>query len=145
MILDFQNLFSDAQGPITADAGSTNVIDLGAPGSVFSGRAQTRDIGPGTALEVFAIVDQAFDNLTSMVILLQTDDNSGFSSAATVWTSNAVLLASLVIGYQFKLPTIPWGTTERYLRLFYDLTGTAPTVGKITAGLVLSRQLNPTG
>ena len=32
--------------------------------------------------------------------------------------------------------------TEQYLRLFYDVTGTAPTTGKILAGIVMARQSN---
>jgi hypothetical protein len=28
------------------------------------------------------------------------------------------------------------------VRLYYDITGTAPTTGKITAGVVMARQTN---
>ena len=32
------------------------------------------------------------------------------------------------------------GTDERYVRLYYDVTGTDPTTGKITAGLVFGNE-----
>ena len=35
---------------------------------------------------------------------------------------------------------VPRGTNERYMRLYYDVTGTAPTTGKITAGLVAGNE-----
>jgi hypothetical protein len=37
---------------------------------------------------------------------------------------------------------IPRGTSERYMRLNYTVAGTAPTLGKITAGVVMGSQSN---
>ncbi len=145
MIFDNTLLFSDSQA-ITADAGSTNTVDLGATGTPFGGSALVRDVGKGCRIPLSVTVTETFNNLTSIVISVQVDDNTGFSSAKTVASSGSILLASLVAGYQFEFPCdLPEGTDERYLRLYYDITGTAPTTGKITAGVVAARQTNFVG
>lgn len=135
MIFDQQTLLSDAQA-ITATAASTNVLDLGPINSGFA-----RDIGKGKQIPLLIQVVEAFNNLTSLAVALQVDDNSGFSSAKTVWTTTLVL-ADLVAGKVVIPEYIPRGTDERYLRLNYTVTGTAPTTGKITAGVTMGNQSN---
>lgn len=143
MLMDRTGLFSDKQA-ITADTASTNIIDLSATGTVFGASSPiVRDIGPGVRVPLVVTVTQTFNNLTNMVILIQTDDNAGFASAKTVYTSPTYTLAQLAAGAQYLLPdALPVGTDERYVRLFYDITGTAPTLGQITAGVVMDRQTN---
>lgn len=143
MIFDKENLFSEDQA-ITADAASTNVIDLGAPGTPanYLG-ALKRDIGPGNPLELWISVSETFNNLTSLTITMQSDTADTFGSQTTFGTTLAIPLADLVAGYYVKFPAYwPEGNTERYVRLFYDVTGTAPSTGKITAGIVAARQTN---
>ncbi|TIN81749.1 Bbp16 family capsid cement protein, partial [Mesorhizobium sp.] len=125
MIFDMQTLLSDAQA-ITATAASTNTIDLGpiATGIV-------RDIGKGKPIPLRIQVVEAFNNLTSLTIALQVDDNSGFASPKTVW-SQTVVLADLIAGKVIVPEWVLRGTDERYMRLNYTVTGTAPTTGKIT-------------
>lgn len=143
MIMDRTGLFSEKQA-ITATAASTNLIDLGQPGTVYgAGSPLIRDIGPGTDIPLFVGVVQSFNNLTSLTISIQTDDNSGFSTPTTVWTSPAYTLAQLATGAKYLLPdSIPVGVNERYLRLYYTVAGTAPTLGQITAGVVMDRTTN---
>jgi hypothetical protein len=143
MIMDRSALFSDQQA-ITADAASTNLIDTGARGTVYGAASPiVRDLGPGTRVPLVVTVTETFNNLTSMAILVQTDDNAAFSSPKTVFTSPTYTLAQLATGAEYLLPEwFPVGTNERYVRLFYDITGTAPTTGKITAGAVAARQTN---
>ena len=143
MIVDDTLVFSDHQA-ITADAASTNIIDIGAAGTAFGhGAAVRRDIGIGTSIPVFVSVTEAFTNLTSLTISLQTDNDAAFGSPKTVATSAAIAAASLVAGYKFTWPAeLPEGTDERYIRLYYDVTGTAPDAGKIFAGVVAARQTN---
>lgn len=131
MIFDRQTLFSDAQA-ITADAASTNVIDLGpiGPGIV-------RDVGKGKKIPLVIQVVEAFNTLTSIEVKVEVDDNSAFSSPKVVASTGAILLADLTAGKRFSIDVIPRGTNERFLRLNYDVTGTAPTLGKITAGVVM--------
>lgn len=140
-IVDNTQVFSDSQA-ITADAGSTNTIDLKAPGTPYGyAAALTRDIGIGEPVPLLVTVTEAFNTLTSLTVSIQVDDNEAFSSAKTVASSGPIPLASLVLGYQFKFPhAIPEGTDERYIRLYYDVTGTNPTLGKIFAGVVGGRQ-----
>ena len=132
MILDNQTLLSDAQA-ITADAGSTNQIDLSPRAS-----GVIRDIGPGNNVPLLIQVVEAFNNLTSLVVSVQVDEDSAFGSPTTVVSTAAIPLAQLVAGYAFNLDFVPRLSNERYMRLFYDITGTAPTTGKITAGVNLS-------
>ena len=144
MIFDATTLFSNAQA-VTATAASTNIIDLGATGTVFGAAAAiTRDIGKGREIAIRASVVESFNNLTSLTIGVETDDNAGFASAKTVWTSPAYALADLATGAKLLLPDdLPVGTDERYLRLKYTVAGTAPTLGKITAGVTAGNQTNP--
>ena len=133
MIFDRQTLVSDRQA-ITATAVSTDTIDLG-PITRF------RDVGKGTPIPFRVQVVEAFNTLTSLTIALQVDDNTGFSSAKTVW-SQVVPLAQLIAGAVFLPEYLPRGTDERYVRLSYTVTGTNPTLGRITAGVTMGNQTN---
>jgi hypothetical protein len=116
MWIDKRLEFSDAQA-ITADAVSTNVVDL----------SQDRDIGIGTALWVVITVDVAADGTTgdeTYEAELQTDDNSSFSSATELGV--VAIPRSSAAGTQFTIG-FP-RANERYLRLNYDVGGTTPTV-----------------
>ncbi|HGF5711390.1 MULTISPECIES: Bbp16 family capsid cement protein [Klebsiella pneumoniae complex] len=129
MLLDQQALFSAAQA-ITATAASTNVIDTGS----------NKDVGKYGDIPLLIQVVEGFNNLTSLTVTVQTDDNSAFSSAADV-LSMTIPLASLVLGYKSPVITLPM-TMERYIRLNYTVTGTAPTTGKVTAGITGGVQTN---
>lgn len=135
MIFDQQSLLSDAQA-ITATAASTNIIDLGPiAGGVV------RDIGKGKPIPLRMQVVEAFNNLTSLGVALQVDDNSGFASPKTVWSATLVL-ADLGLGKVVIPEFITRGTDERYMRLNYTVTGAAPTLGKVTAGITMGNQSN---
>lgn len=136
MIFDRTTLLSEAQA-ITADAASTNIIDMGAPGTVYGAAAAlTRDYGKGSCIPLQIQVVEAFNNLTSLRIVVQTDDNVGFSTPKDV-IEQVVPLARLIAGFTSSIIEVPHGAAERYIRVFYDITGTAPTTGKVTAGVVL--------
>lgn len=143
MIMDRTSLFSEKQA-VTASAASTNLVDLAPLGTIYGASAPLiRDIGKGTDVPLFCGVVQSFNNLTSLTIAVQTDDNAGFASPKTVWTSPAYTLAQLATGAEYLLPeNIPTGTNERFVRLFYTVAGTAPTLGQITAGVVMDRTSN---
>lgn len=129
MILDSTNLYSDDQA-LTGDAASTNIIDHGA----------NRDVGPGNPLRVSITITEAFDNLTSLDITFQTDDDSAFGSVDFTMELVAIPLASLVAGASFSF-VIP-RPVSRYTRLNYDVNGSNPANGKITAGIVYDEQAN---
>lgn len=145
MIFDAQGLFSDAQA-ITGDAGSTNCINLGATGTPYGGVALVRDVGKGAGIPISISVTETFNTLTSLTVSVQVDDNDTFSTPTTVQLTGAIPLASLVAGYQFQgIAQLPEGTKERYVRLYYDVTGSNPSTGKIRAGVVAARQTNFVG
>ncbi len=136
-IMDRTLLFSDGQA-ITATAASTNLVDLGAYDTRMT---QARDKGLGTSVPLEVTVTQSFNNLTSLTISIEGDDNAAFSSATTIWTSPAYTLAQLATGAKYLLPdSLPAGLTERYVRMKYTVAGTAPSLGKITAGVSMGRQ-----
>lgn len=135
MIFDTQSMLSNAQA-VTVTAPSTNTLDLG---PVASGIA--RDIGKGKAVPFRLQVVEDFNNLTSLTLDLQSDDNTAFSSPKSLW-SQTVPLAELKTGKVLLPEYLPRGTAERYLRLNYTVTGTAPTAGRITAGVTLGNHSN---
>ena len=90
MFLDGQNLYSDAQA-LTATAASTNLIDHGSD----------RDLGIGEPLVAVIVVDVALDDTNAdetYSAVVQTDDNSSFSSAATVATFPTMTPGWIVTG-----------------------------------------------
>lgn len=144
MILSAQQLFSDDQA-VTADAISENVIDLGVPGTPYDAAAPlNRDIGKGAHIPVLIQVTEDFNNATSVTVTVETSDNADLSSS-TVLATEVIALADLVAGKQTFLQCLPNGVTGRYLGTRYDVTGTAPTTGKFTAGISMGNQTNLTG
>lgn len=129
MITDALLLLSDAQA-ITADAVSTNTIDLGAS-------SPSREIGTGEPMVVLITVDVAGDITTG-------DETYAFEviqSAAAALTSPTVLnrrvltAAQLALGAIFAMPIPPGSPTQRYLGMNYDVGGTTPTL-TVTASVV---------
>lgn len=138
MIFDNQSLLSDAQA-ITVTAASTNVLDLG---PIATGI--TRDIGKGKPIPLLIQVVEQFTAVgaATLTVALQVDDNSGFASAKTVWTSAAIALADLAPGDVIIPEYVQRGTDERYLRLNYTVATGPMTAGKITAGVTMGNQTN---
>jgi len=142
MILSAQQLFSDAQA-ITATAISTNVIDLGAPGTPYGGAAALhQDVGKGAKIPLLIQVVTAFNNLTSLGIAVET---GATTALGTVIFTQTILLADLVAGKQVAIDVLPNDIKERYLGVRYTVTGTAPTAGAVTAGISMGNQTNVTG
>lgn len=126
MITDAFLTFGTAQA-ITADAASTDYID-----------AKTSGLGDGEPLRFVVHCTEAFNTLTSLNIKLQSDDNSSFSSAADDVVIN-VLLAGLAVNTKVVDVALPRGL-QRYIRAYYDVVGTDPTTGKLTARIVANSQ-----
>lgn len=142
MIFSAQQIFSDDQA-ITASVDSTNVIDLGQPQSPFGATATlNQDIGKGNMVPILVQVTEAFDNLTSLEIKIST---GATTALGTTVVSKVVVLADLVVGYQFPVQVLPNEITERYLGIEYVVAGSAPSVGTVTAGITMGNQTNITG
>jgi hypothetical protein len=142
MILDNTLVLSDGQA-ITADARSTNIIDLGAAGTAYGHSAAVRrDIGIGNTIPFLLTVTEDFNTLTTLTVIVQVDDDVAFGSAKEV-AKRAFTLAELNARQPLSFPAeIPEGTDERYLSLYYDVGGSNPSTGKLTAAIVAGRQTN---
>lgn len=127
---------------VTATVVSTNVLDLGKTGTPAGASAPIPwDAGKGTRIPLWVGVSETFNNLTSLTVTVEIDDNEAFASATTIFTTPAYTLAQLAAGARNLLPdVIPLNTNERYLRLRYTVAGAAPTLGRVTAGVVMGRQ-----
>lgn len=140
MLLDKELMLSDAQAITTAAATpSTNYLDLLAAGDPGVGepmwavaRVQTTATSGGSA---------------TVAVKLQVDDNTSFSSATDLpGGSAAIAVASLVAGYTFfviRLPPIPAGAKERYLRALITVATADLTAGKFDVFLTRNVDLLP--
>ncbi len=127
MILDNQLVLSDAQA-LTATAASTNVLDLKAAGLY----------GNGEPLALVVWVDVAADGTTgdeTYTVKLQSDDADTFGSATDLTAAVSIPRTTAVAGYKVIVDLPANAATERYLRAYYTLAGTTPTV-TVTAALM---------
>lgn len=142
MILSANQLFSDDQA-ITATADSTNVIDLGVPGTPFDAAATlNQDIGKGAGIPILVQVTADFNTLTSLDISIST---GATTALGTKIVTQVIPLADLVAGKQMSVVVLPNDITERYLGIEYVVVGTNPTLGNVTAGICMGVQTNLTG
>lgn len=141
MIFSAQQLFSDDQA-VTASAASTNVIDLGAPGTVLGATyGLNRDIGRGKEIPLLVQVTEDFATLASLKVGIESSDTEAFGGQVdTVLESPAIPVAKLKAGYQFPIHVIPKGVHHRYVRLKYTISGSSATAGKVTAGITGGNQ-----
>ena len=121
MILDEQNLFSDNQ-VITKSTASENIINFG-----------KREIAFGTPIDLFIQVTENFNNLTSLTVSVQTSEDEAFSSPVEL-VEQTILVADLKKGAVSNLKFLPKGNLG-YMRLYYEVTGSAPSTGAILAGI----------
>jgi hypothetical protein len=143
MLTSAEQLFSDAQA-ITTTAASTNYIDLGATGTVLGAPAAlVRDIAKGKPIPVYVRhLVAAGGTSPTISVAVEVDDNSSFSSATVVSTSETV--SGATAGQEQWIDVhLPEGTNERYLRLNYTTGGTSPT-HTVEAGIAASRPSNYT-
>lgn len=119
MYIDSQLLFSDAQA-VTADAGSTNIVDLGIARNLFDGEP----------LAVVLVVDVAADGTTTdetYEFQIETDGDVAFGSPTDL-VAQSIGYASLTAGSKHILPIPAGAAVERYLRVYYNVGGTTPTI-----------------
>ena len=136
MPYDLENSFTIASDGsqmgqnVTADAASTNLIDL------IGASTPTRIALTGSNLP-FLIMKAltASDVTTSFEIILQNDADSAFGSAIDVKTWNIALADCDADGDLMINEQIPAGKYERYLRLYFNAIGGDATVGEIEAYL----------
>lgn len=140
MITSAELTFSTAQN-LTATGVSTNVIDLGATGTVLGAPAAlVRDIGKGRPIQILVQLQAAAGGTNpTLDVDLQMDTVEGFGSATVV--ASAQQVAGGAAGDRVSLYWIPEGTNERYIRLNYTLGGTTPDY-TLDAYIVMGDQTN---
>lgn len=128
MILDFEQVFSDAQA-VTAAAGSTHTLDMG---------VASRDIGTGENMYVVVVVQTALTDggsNTSTAVALEGDSTTSFSpdGTRTLFSFPQAAAAGTIRIARLQ----PAGDPEQYqyLRLKYTPAGADLTGGKFTAFL----------
>lgn len=139
MITELNTIFSGAVGAdgtrtaqaITATAVSTNVIDT---------RTQPlptlQDTGVGGSMLYLVVCClQAFNNLTSLTITLETDTASNMATSPTVHLTFTVPLAALTAGAVIACAPLPSASFKRFMATRYAVTGTNPGQGSVMAYL----------
>lgn len=150
MIFSANSLLSNAQSLTGAGAtiNSTNVLDLGTPGTVFrAAAALKRRVGPGQAIPFLVqIVETVASGVAATVqFQIETADDAAFSSGNVVVAESRVFaLADLVAGLQFGVAVLP-NDVKQFLRVNYITTAPAGTIsaGKVTAGPTFAVQTAP--
>lgn len=138
MIFSIEQTFSAGQ-TVTTTGPSTNVIDLGATGTVVKGPAAlVRDIGKGEPIAIWIQLDaDADDPADTLDVELQVDSDPAFGSPKTVAVAPQITGGSA--GDRVPIHYIPKGTDEQYMRLLYTIGGDTPSY-TLTAGIVAAAQ-----
>ena len=145
MIFSMQQLFSDDQA-ITASADSTNVIDLGVPGTPYGGKAPLhQDIGKGAEIPILAQVTEDMTAAGAATLVINVSTGATTALGTTIASVGPIAVADLVAGYQMAIQVLPNQITERYLGLEYVVATGPMTAGNITAGITMGNQTNVTG
>lgn len=146
MLIDTQTTFSGAlaldgtktaQGPITTTQLAINVIDLRSSGLGIGLPALSEET---CAVWLVVQASQAFNNLTSLTISLESDSAASLASAPVVHAAKVIPLAALTAGATVLRGKLPSDDYKRYLGLRYTVNGAAPTTGTLLAYLVADPQ-----
>lgn len=143
MMLDALNLFSDDQD-LSQAAGtylSDKSIFLGDINTDVLGNTPPQDIGRGVPVQVLCQITETVDSVeedaTVEAQLVMADNEALDSNLVVLQSTGAIAEATLVAGYQFRLGgTIPPGITKAYIGMRYLVAVHTTTAGKITAGIV---------
>lgn len=126
MLLDKQNIFSDAQA-VKATAVSENVIKM-------TPEKHLKEVSFGTPKPLLFQVVETFAGVTSVKVAVETSETADFSTKTTLVETAAIPVKNLVAGYRFPILYVPAGN-QGYMRANYTVAGTG-TAGKITAGII---------
>lgn len=139
---------ANTDAPTSGTQAASNIVDIGLvgiPSSANGGGARDLGIGDDPALKLLARVTTAFTGGTSLQLQLQgaPDNGSGVPGAyTTMWTSGAVVEATLVAGMDLANIDIPRPAPGQALPRFFKLNfisaGTHST-GAVEATIVLDR------
>ena len=128
MILDRQLQFCDDLDVAgTGNLDSTDIVNLGVAG---------RDAGPGEPVYVWAQMTGPAVGGTSIQAQLLASAAADMSGAVVIFETPAIVTASLVAGYTFRLGSLPPGIKLQYLRMRFVRAGTfTGATGTISSAL----------
>ena len=133
--IDRENLYSNDQA-ITATAASTDIIDHGDDDSKIQ---SFREVGGKSTIQAF--VTESFNTCDGLTIALQSCAAEGFGSGVVTHRSVLKARTALVAGAPIEIGDLP-NDLLQYSRLYYTVSGSNPTLGKIHAGIVVDKQTN---
>lgn len=145
MIFDSSLIFSGATGfdgtrtaqAITGTTLSTNVLD-----TRNSTSPSIVDESTGSNLWLVLYVQQAFNNLTSLTVSLESDSSSSLAVAPAVHAAVTMPLARLASPGQVWAINVPSADVKRYLGVRYTVNGAAPSQGSLFAFMTPTPQRN---
>lgn len=129
MLIDAQNLYSDAQA-VTASAASTNIID----------HDISRNLGVGQELYLVVVCDVAMTDASSdstVAVTLESDNDSAFGSVDDTQTIGTFAALSAV-GARLVAKLSPDLVDSRYSRVYYTVANGNLSTGSFTAFLTTS-------
>jgi len=147
MIFSSQLQFSDAQSVIgtVQTFNSTNVVDTGAPGTVYGAAAALdRNVGKGEEVDIVCqvVTTLASAGAATLQFQIETADNAAFTTNnEVVAQSRAYALAECVAGLTFGVDELP-DDMRRFIRVNYVVAGATTTAGAVTSGIVHGVQHN---
>lgn len=140
MILSEQLIFSDAQSiaAVASTINSTNIIDTGAPGTVYGAAAALdRNVGEGNGVHILCQVTTsvASGGAATLTFQIETADNAAFTTnKVVVAQSRAYSVAEAVAGLQFGVDSLP-DDMQRFIRVNYVIGTATTTAGAVTAAI----------
>lgn len=114
--------------------------DLLVPASIIHTKASRSTTGSGTAFQLGAVASgkslyaalHVFTATgTSLVVKVQSDDNSGFSSA-----TDRITFSTVTTSVASQLSSVAGSITDDYWRITYTIVGTGPYVLAVAAGIL---------
>lgn len=129
MYLDAELEFSDKQSVLVTSP-SANVVDVRNLG----------DLGDNK-IPLFVHIKEAYNNLVDITFQVQESEDEAFSAPVNL-IEQTVPLAELTLGKRLAFNVLPH-TSKSFLRMNYVVNAvTAPTTGKISAGIAVDKQTN---
>lgn len=132
-IMDIICEFSDGQSLASLDTSSVisdDVINLG---------AADLDIGAGTPVYLNVKIGTACAGATSVQFRLYAHTTTTVNSGTVVWDSGAIVVATLVAGYEVASVSLPVQVDDpgQYIGMYYTAVGTM-SAGTVDAWLSLT-------
>lgn len=147
MPIDAKEFFSDNQNlaQVVGAYNSDKSIDLwgGPQQTTINNNSPVSDFGRGNEMEIVVQVTQAFAGATATVLveLVQADDEGlttnlqSLTQAPGGSITVGIPVATLVVGYRWRLNLPAFGITKRFLGLRYSIFTATTTAGQVSAYL----------